>query len=212
MRFALSKLKRPYPPAGLFNVEDPGQAVFIPAPEVRDWLDQCFVVDGGPLQNPDHAHLQSANLQVLWTSLSIDRQMMPVVGQAEIPKPHPALGKWQKARQEFQLLEWYGVIPDFLITLDANYVAECDHLAFCALIEHELYHCALKGYTLKGKPMWAIKGHDVEEHVGVVARYGAGAAAGATSRLVEAAKRKPLIGRAQVEGVCGTKGCLRIAS
>ena len=120
--------------------------------------------------------------------------------------------KWSKARQEQQITEWFGEMPDFLITLDANYAAQCDDVTFCAVVEHELYHCgqalnefgAPKFNQTTGLPVYAIKGHDVEEFVGVVRRYGVGAAAGQTRALVEAANSAPEIGKAKVSGACGS--------
>jgi hypothetical protein len=209
MPFALSKLKRPKPPEELLEVNE--RSLFRPSSELALWAEEIFITEGSKLHNPEHSHLRMATLGFLWTNLSITRQMNRVVGMAELTKPHPALGKWQKARIEYQLAGWFEDVPDFLITLDAKYAATCDNANFCSLVEHELYHCALKGFTMKGAPIWAIKGHDVEEHVGIVARYGAGNAAGDTMRLVEAAK-KPLIARAQIDWACGTKDCMPLAA
>jgi hypothetical protein len=47
-----------------------------------------------------------------------------------------------------------------------------------------------------------MRGHDVEEFVGVVARYGAEATG--VAAIVDAAKAGPTIGRASIAGVCGT--------
>jgi hypothetical protein len=44
-----------------------------------------------------------------------------------------------------------------------------------------------------GLPVFGMIGHDVEEFVGIVRRYGAGSAAGRTRDLVAAAKKKPEI-------------------
>ena len=57
-------------------------------------------------------------------------------------------------------------------------------------------------FTQDGRPSFAIRGHDVEEFVGVVARYGATAAG--VSEMVEAASRGPTIALADIAGVCGT--------
>jgi hypothetical protein len=202
------ELKRPYPPAEL--VEAVGVDAFWPAPDVATWAMDAFVFEGSPTTNPDHAHLMMASIGFLWTNAACDRKMRDVVGMAELTKPKPMENKWEKARKAVQLRDWFTEIPDFLITLYAPYAHECDHYSFCALVEHELYHCALKTITSKGMPIWGILGHDVEEFVGVTARYGTGASAGKTRDLVNAANRKPLIGAAEIAGVCGT--CLRLAA
>ena len=50
-----------------------------------------------------------------------------------------------------------------------------------------------------------LKGTTAEEHIGVVARYGAGAAAGGVAALVAAANRRPQITpAARIAEACGT--------
>lgn len=136
--------------------------------------------------------------------------MIPVAGMARLPRPNPVQDEWSKAMYWQQIEDWFDHRPDFLITLYAPYANEVDNVSFCALVEHELYHCALKTITNKGKPIWGIKGHDVEEFVGIVERYGAGAAAGKTLDLIAASRRKPLIGQAEAAAVCGT--CMRLVA
>jgi len=120
-----------------------------------------------------------------------------------------AMGKWQRARAIQQIEEWFEEMPDFLLTFSAPAAVGIDDASFCALVEHELYHCAQKldkygmpAFKADGTPSFCIRGHDVEEFVGVVARYGAEAAG--VSAMVDAAKRSPLIGRASIAGACGT--------
>lgn len=199
---------RPRPPETMFDqVEAPA---FVPAPELAEWAKATFITDGAPLLNPDHGHLADAEIGFLWTSVTATRHMMAIAGQAEIPRFQGS--KWSKTRQEQQMAEWFGDVPDFVITIDARYADQCDDITFCALIEHELYHCAQeldkfgapKFSRTTGLPVFAIRGHDVEEFVGVVRRYGVGAAAGQTLALVEAAQRGPEIGKAQATAACGT--------
>lgn len=201
-------LKRPYPPDELYAVED----VFLPAPDVEKWLRETFILPGSKLQNPDHEHLERAHIGVLWTNATNIRQMRNVAGMAEIPKPPSMLNQWAKARWNCQVRDWFGALPDFLITLSAVYAATSDNASFCALVEHELYHCSFKrdlfGFPKfnrkTNKYVWAILGHDVEEHIGVVRRYGPGAAAGGVRELVAAAQKRPEVATAAISGVCGT--------
>jgi Putative phage metallopeptidase len=208
---AFAKLKRPYPPEALLRPATEG--VFVPDLVAAEWLLDTFVYEGTPLHNSDHTHLRMATIGVLWTNVRNIRQMLPVVGTAELTRPKPMQSAWEKARWQYQLRQWFDAeVPNFLITLYAPYVGTCEHATFCAICEHELYHCRLKEVTRRGVPIWGIYGHDVEEHVGVVARYGVGAAAGKTRELVAAAKRKPLIAPAHIAGVCGTEKCLKLAA
>jgi hypothetical protein len=204
-------LERPLPRAG-GHLPD----AFWPAPEVEEWFRAVFLDPDSPLYNPEHEHLNSARVGVLWTTAECVRQMKRVVGQVELPKPHPALGKWAKSRWEYQIRQWFGRQElDFLMTLDAPHCAGLSDLGFCALVEHELYRCAQKldafglpAFNLRtGRPKFAIKGHDVEEHVGIVRRYGARAGAGETLALVETARKRPEVSSVEFAGSCGV--CLR---
>jgi hypothetical protein len=83
-------------------------------------------------------------------------------------------GGWQKARQEQQMREWFGDEPTYLITLAADYCAQCSDAEFCALVEHELYHITqatdeyrAPKFTQDDLPKLYLSGHDVEEFVGV---------------------------------------------
>ena len=81
-----------------------------------------------------------ASIGVLWTNAANQRQMHEVLGTAGMPQPKG--GAWVKARQELQLGEWFGVVPDFLITLSTPRVADMDYDSFSTLVEHQLLHCA----------------------------------------------------------------------
>lgn len=111
-----------------------------PADGMRDWINRTFLVEGSPLFNLDHRHLKDADVEFLWASVEYQRQMRRVVGQCE--QVAFRAGGWQKARQEQQMHQWFGRVPDFLITIDALYANEASDLEFCALVEHELYHIA----------------------------------------------------------------------
>lgn len=202
---------RPRPKLG---ADDVRPSSFVPAVDLAEWAVSTFIVDGAPLENPDHRHLKAARIGMLWAYEPNSRGMVAIVGQAEQPMFQG--GKWRRARQEQQLLEWFGELPDFIITIDAAYAAICDDGTFCATVEHELLHCGQAldkfgqpRFTKDGRPVFAMRSHDVEEFVGIVERYGAGRGAGRTFDLVEAAKKRPTITEAQIVGACGT--CNKVA-
>lgn len=119
------------------------------------------------------------------------------------------MGRWAKARAEQQVREWFGFIPDFILTFSAPYATHASDAEFCALVEHELYHCGQERdewdapkFRKSGLPAFTMRGHDVEEFVGVVRRYGADASG--VRDLVEAASHEPLIARASIAQACGT--------
>jgi hypothetical protein len=197
-------MTRPLPPEAM---ADPVE-LFEPSEDLREWIIATFIADDGDLYNEDHRHLIDAEIGVLWTNVDNSRNMRHVIGQAELMPPM-AMGKWQRARAIRQVEEWFGEMPDFLLTFYAPAASVMDDASFCALVEHELYHCAqrrdlfgMPKFTQDGRPSFAIRGHDVEEFVGVVARYGA--AATGVSEMVEAANRKPSIALAEIAGACGT--------
>lgn len=108
------------------------------------------------------------------------------------------------------MVQWFGRVPDYLITLDASYCRTCSDVEWCALVEHELFHIGQQEgqfgpeWTKDGRPKLFIRGHDVEEFVSVVRRYGVGQPDGAIARLVRAGSSAPEIGRVSIAGACGT--------
>lgn len=200
--------ERPYPEPQV-SVYDP-ENWFTPAPEVVNWIHQVLLTEGGHLYNEDHKHLLQAELAVLWAWPDNSKKGRRVIGEAEIPMFR--CGKWQKARQEQQMIQWFGSMPDFLITLDAHYCSSASDVEFAALVEHELYHCAQdvdefgspKFKRSTGEPVFVIRGHDVEEFVGVVRRYGVGERDEPMKALVQAAKGCPEVAKVDVARACGT--------
>lgn len=204
----MSKIKRPKPPNELIG--------FLPAPEIFDWVKKVFFDENSKLYNPDHEHLhdlEMPELSFLWADSGFAKGGRFVLGQCE--KVFFNAGGWKKARQEQQMIDWFGDIPNFLITLDANYCSQCSDIEFCALVEHELYHIAhakdafgLPAYNKDtGKPKLTMQGHDVEEFVGVVRRYGMSED---VRKLVNAANKNPEISKLDVAHACGT--CLKIVA
>lgn len=178
----------------------------IPAPEVWEWLQAEILADTGSIHNEDHAHLIDADVRVMWASAAFTKKGRMVVGQAE--QVAFRAGGWQKARMEQQMLDWFGDVPAYIITLAADYCADCSDADFCALVEHELYHIAqatdqygAPKFTQEGLPKLEMRGHDVEEFVGVVRRYGASPQ---VQELVDAANTPAEVGKLSISRACGT--------
>lgn len=202
------------PPADLSpeSIDDLIHARLVPAPELAAWAQDTILSEGGLLHNPDHAHLIDADIGFLWASSAFNKQGRTVVGQAE--QVMFRAGGWQKTRQEQQMREWFGRVPEFVITLAADYCAQCSDAEFCALLEHELYHVGqdqdefgAPKFSKDGYPKLTLRGHDVEEFIGVVERYGPSAQ---VARMVEAAKRSPAVAGVSIARACGT--CLMRAA
>lgn len=210
----LRTLKRPLPPPDLLEDLD---GLFLPSPDLAGWARMAFIEDGAPLLNPDHAHLQQADIGFLWTSVPNSRQGRTILGQCELGNQIGGMGKWAKARAKQQLREWFaGEIPTFVITVSAQYAAECSDLEFCALLDHELSHAGVEldefsqpKFTRDGKPVFALKAHDVETFVGLARRYGA--VESGVRDLVAAVNQGPTIGQVKIDQACGSCNARRIA-
>ncbi len=209
----IDSLNRPQVPDDLLEVT--GANLFMPAPELMSWIDSAYLDEDGPLYTEDHAHLPSGEIACLWTNAENIKKGRRIVGQAEMPVSGSS---WSRARSAFQIEQWFGYEPEFLLTFDALYCQRIDNASFCALVDHELYHLAQATDRFgapafnqaTGKPSYCIKGHDVEEFVGVVRRFGIVAAGAAATDLVIAAAQKPEIAPAMLALSCGT--CLRLAA
>ena len=200
---------RPMPPAEI--VESLLVTKFAPAHELAEWTRDTFLTDTGALFNPEHGHLIDASIGFMWASTGYVKAGRQVVGLTEDLRLGMRGNPFQKARSEQQLTEWFGSVPDFLITLDAFYVATGGDINFCALLEHELYHVGHKrdefgnpAFTKDGRPRLGIRGHDVEEFVGVVERYGVGGPDSDVARLVIAAAKGPTLAPVHIAQACGT--------
>ncbi|AXI04365.1 putative metallopeptidase [Aquirhabdus parva] len=201
---------RPFPPTHL----KPDEGVYVegsqfaPAPDVWDWIHNNIIDPSGSIHNPDHEHLMGqTEIAVMWSSEPFIKQGRRVLGQCESVAFRA--GGWQKLRQERQMLDWFGYVPKFLITLAASYCFECSDSDFCALVEHELYHIAQavnefdmpKFNKQTGQAILTMRGHDVEEFKGVVRRYGASED---VQMLVDVANNPPEVSRADIAHSCGT--------
>lgn len=196
-------MTRPMPPADLLDY--PGMRI-APAPEVWEWLTAEILADTGSIHNEDHAHLIDGDIRIMWASSGFAKQGRVVLGQAE--QVAFRAGGWQKARMEQQMLDWFGEVPSFIITLAVDFCAQCTDLEFCALVEHELYHIAQATdnegspkFTQEGMPKLEMRGHDVEEFIGVVRRYGASTEVQA---LVDAANQPAEVAKLHIARACGT--------
>jgi hypothetical protein len=207
---------RPQPPDS-FCDEDEEEALFSPAPDLLQWVRETFLTADSPLYNEEHEHLLDADLAFLWTNVAYRRGGRDIAGQAEMPSCQGNV--WLKQRVEFQLRHWFGTVPDFLITLYAPTLRRANDATFCAIVEHELYHCGQRldpfgapaFSRVTQMPLFYIRGHDVEEFTGIVRRYGVGAASAGVNQLVYAASKTPEIGEADLALACGTCGAKNLS-
>lgn len=202
----MNEINRPLP-SPAFVAEFAPYIRLIPADGLWQWVQEQIIADSGHLHNPDHSHLADADIAFLWAATAFTKKGRTVLGQAE--EVMMRAGGWQKARMEQQMYEWFGHKPDFIITLAADYCSQCSDLEFCALVEHELYHIAQatddfgapKFNKETGQPVLTLRGHDVEEFVGVVRRYGASKE---VQEFVDAANAPAEVAHIDIARSCGT--------
>lgn len=198
--------RRPFPPLQFIESHQLMPYIgLVPANEVKEWLISQILSDTGSLHNPDHSHLLDADIQFMWASSAFEKKGRYVLGQAE--EVAMRAGGWQKARMEQQMHEWFGEVPKFIITLAADYCSQCSDAEFCALVEHELYHIAqatdefgAPKFNKEGQPVLKLRGHDVEEFVGVVRRYGASVE---VQEMVDAANKPAEVAQLNIARACG---------
>ncbi len=198
---------RPMPP--LDQVEGL-EAWFAPALETETWARSSFIDDGAPLHNEDHAHLQNASIGFLWTNVENAKKGRLVIGTAEPGTPQGAMGKWGRAKAVMQIEQWFGSVPDFIITIDANWWLQASDAEACALIEHELSHCgqatdefgAPKFNQTTGRPVFTMKAHAFEGFVGIARRYGA--IEPGVQELMEALQQEPILSVDMIGVACGS--------
>ncbi|MFT4020061.1 MAG: putative metallopeptidase [Acinetobacter sp.] len=204
---------RPFPPTDLIDQADEQQTIRLaPAVDLKEWVMQNFLTLGGALHNPDHDHIaellhdDETFLAFAWASSAAVAKKRMILGQCE--KVMFNVGGWKKARQEQQMRDWFGFVPIYLITIDASFCERANDREFCALIEHELYHIGVERdedgemlfSTMTGLPKHYLAGHDVEEFVGVVKRWGASPD---IKRLVEIAQNPPFVSDLEISKCCG---------
>lgn len=202
----MTEINRPIP-SRAFVGEFAPYIRLIPADGLWEWVQEQIIAASGHLHNPDHFHLADADIAFMWAGSTFTKKGRYVLGQAE--QVMLRAGGWQKARMEQQMHEWFGRIPKFIITLAADYCSQCSDHEFCALVEHELYHIAQatddygapKFNKETGQPVLTLRGHDVEEFVGVVRRYGASKE---VRELVDAANAPAEVAHIDIARSCGT--------
>lgn len=126
----------------------------------------------------EFSHLRDgeARLEILMRADPLERQGRSILGTAMLPRFQGST----RPLCEWLLATVLGGMPDFLIVLDATWWATATPTMREALVYHEMCHCQQATdadgepkFTDDGRPVWTIKGHDIEEFEAVVRRYGA---------------------------------------
>ena len=204
---------RPFPPTDLIDQAEEEDAIRLaPAQELLAWVKDKYLTIGGQLHNPDHDHIaelihdNEEFLAFAWASSAAMAKKRMVLGQCE--KVMFNQGGWKKARQEQQMRDWFGFVPQYLITIDAAFCEQTSDREFCRLIEHELYHIGVERdedgeiiYSdMTGLPKHYLAGHDVEVFFGEIRQHGIDSS---VQRLLDIAKNAPFVSETNIAACCG---------
>jgi hypothetical protein len=202
---------RPMPPSEVTE----GSVLFARSPEVEEWLWDVFIDTAGPLHAERHVVLEDATIGVLWAQPTAKRRGKIIAGQAERPRPPQGAFGWARSLWEWHMEQLFPgeALPDFVLTFSAPIAAEADDASWCALVKHELCHCAqaedefgsprFHNAAAGGGPVWTTVGHDFEEFDDVVEDFGPDVLGGGARSLIEAAARGPRIAPALLRLACG---------
>lgn len=128
---------------------------------------------------PELAHLAEHEVSFLWLLRNTEQVQggRRVIGMVHEPQVQGRL------RDLFtqMLVQTYGFMPDFVITLDADFWADATPLQREALVHHELSHVKQANDKFgdprvnkqTGEPVFELVAHDLEEFNATVKRYGA---------------------------------------
>lgn len=163
------------------GLEEPiGEAFFLPdelGPPGCD-MDPRAIAAELVATEPDHADLKQgeANILFLMRSETKLNQTKMELGSLQLPVfsgRTGALATWLMVRA-------FGALPDFIMILDAQFWRQAPREQRIALVDHELMHGCVavnkegeQRFADDGRPVWAIRPHDLEEFDSIVARHGA---------------------------------------
>lgn len=157
-------------PAVLFERRD----WTVPSPEWEQWARSTFIDSASKLCDPGLAHLEGAIVGFLLTNAAIKIKGELKAGLGGVCKPSGETHT--KAQREQQLKEWFGLVPDFLITLSVSQFGSTRHV--CSLVNHELRHCGVETdqngakFGQDGRPVWTTVPHFAELVDDELARWG----------------------------------------
>lgn len=130
------------------------------------------------LRMPEHRHLVDNEIDLDWLmrcdeKVKAGRRILGTVYE-------PVVQGELRDMFEWMLTRLLGRLPAFLIVLDEAYWTKAGPLDREILIFHEITHIQQKldkygapRFDRDGRPVYGLRGHDVEEFTSVVARYGA---------------------------------------
>jgi hypothetical protein len=130
------------------------------------------------MELPEHAHLKDHEQRFLILMRAEQDYAAGVFNLGRVHKPE-VQGKLRPLFEQL-LVQCYGFMPDWIITIDRQWWREATPVQREALVFHELCHVKqaidrfgeLRFNTQTGEPIFELRAHDLEEFRSVVERYG----------------------------------------
>jgi len=128
--------------------------------------------------DPDHIHLKMGEVNILFLfrrdpKFTQDKMELGSLSLPTFQGKSGALAKWLMIRS-------FGTLPDFVMILDQTFWEQAPLEQKIALVDHELMHGTVarnkdgeERFGDDGRPVWAIRPHDIEEFDRIVAKHGA---------------------------------------
>lgn len=199
-----TQLVRPMPPDILFGETE----IFVPAPELDLWMRRVLIEQSSPLYNPEHEHLNSAELGILWTNAELKIRGQKKAAVAMLPKAFGS--KLDKSLRNFLWRMFFRVEPHFVIIFDALEAAGASDRGFCCLSDHELTHCGQKmkydcpDFNKDGSPKFEMRPHDRELFDSELRRWGARSVFGDQTEMLIKSATEPEMPDIDIAAMCGT--------
>jgi hypothetical protein len=203
------RIARPLPPRSLL---ESAAGLFVPAPEVSHWQRETLISEMSPLYNPEHLHLLSADVGVLWTNNELKVRGDVKAACALMPS-QKGMGKLDKDLWSFMMRTFFRSEPDFLIVINAEQAHMCSDRSWARLNNHELAHCGQEkdgyGVPLFHKdsflPKYRMRGHDHEFFTSDL-RFGAREVLGAEAvdMILKSELEGPEVEEENISRMCGT--------
>jgi hypothetical protein len=196
------------PPVEL--LESP-EGLFLPAPEAEKFLREMFVhMEGSPFYDETHAHLNCAEIGVLWTNNELKIEGSRKAAVAFMPRSK-GLSKLDKDVWAYLFRSWFRTVPDFAIIFDAAIAARASDREFLLTGSHELTHCGqetkmgVPQFHQNRLPKFAMRAHDHELFTSDF-RFGARTVLGkdAVDAVLRSELDGPEISDEYIRRMCGT--------
>jgi hypothetical protein len=128
--------------------------------------------------DPDHAHLRIGEVNILFLfrrnpKFTLDKMELGSLSLPSFGGKAGPIARWLMMRV-------FGSLPDFVMILDHGFWVQAPQEQRIALVDHELTHAIIarnkageERFGDDGRPVFALRPHDIEEFNRIVQKHGA---------------------------------------